>query len=379
MKAEEFVIYLTEKLGAGYFTGVPDSLLKPFISEIMNRYGISERHIIAANEGNALALAAGYHLATGGIPCVYMQNSGQGNMLNPFASLAAPEVYRIPCVFIVGWRGEPGVKDEPQHIFQGQITKELMDILKIETIILSKESSLEELMAAERKLKSLLAEGRSIAFIVKKGALESTSKVCYRNEFEMLREDIIEEIVKAAKEDPIISTTGKASRELFEIREKRGESHKYDFLTVGSMGHASGIALEVALNKKAVRVWCIDGDGAVLMHMGSMAVIGANRPENLIHVLINNEAHETVGGMPTVSPKVDFLKIAEGCGYTGIYQVKTLDTLKDVLQKVRASKELSFIEIKASLGAREDLGRPTTTAEENKLNFMEYLNTLERQ
>lgn len=379
MKAEEFVIYLTEKLGAGYFTGVPDSLLKPFISEIMNRYGISERHIIAANEGNALALAAGYHLATGGIPCVYMQNSGQGNMLNPFASLAAPEVYRIPCVFIVGWRGEPGVKDEPQHIFQGQITKELMDILKIETIILSKESSLEELMAAERKLKSLLAEGRSIAFIVKKGALESTSKVCYGNEFEMLREDIIEEIVKAAKEDPIISTTGKASRELFEIREKRGESHKYDFLTVGSMGHASGVALEVALNKKAVRVWCIDGDGAVLMHMGSMAVIGANRPENLIHVLINNEAHETVGGMPTVSPKVDFLKIAEGCGYTGIYQVKTLDTLKDVLQKVRASKELSFIEIKASLGAREDLGRPTTTAEENKLNFMEYLNTLERQ
>ncbi|MBR6770475.1 MAG: phosphonopyruvate decarboxylase [Lachnospiraceae bacterium] len=376
MKAEELMTYLTQQLNTDYFSGVPDSLLKPFISEIMTKYGVSEKHMIAANEGNALALAAGHHLATGGIPCVYMQNSGQGNMLNPFASLMAPEVYRMPCVFIVGWRGEPGVKDEPQHVFQGEITKTLMELLKIETLVLDKESSLEELMEEKDRLKKILAEGRCIAFIIRKGALISSSKVSYSNEFKLLREDIIEEIVKVAGEDPIISTTGKASRELFEIREKRGESHQYDFLTVGSMGHASGIALEVALNKKESKVWCIDGDGAVLMHMGSMAVIGANAPNNLIHVLINNEAHETVGGMPTVSPRIDFPKVAEGCGYTKVYQVSALEELRQILQEVKASRELSFIEIKASLGAREDLGRPTTTAEENKCNFMEYLKTL---
>lgn len=376
MKAENFISFLTEELGVDYFAGVPDSLLKPFLTEIVNTYGVSGKHMVAANEGNALALAAGYHLSTGRIPCVYMQNSGQGNILNPFASLVAPEVYKIPCVFVVGWRGEPGVKDEPQHIFQGQITTELMELLKIETMVISKEDSIEILQEKSESLKKILEDGKSMAFVVKKGALESTSKVTYGNTFHLGREKVIEEIVKVAEENPIICTTGKASRELFEIRERRGESHKYDFLTVGSMGHASSIALEVALNKKETRVWCIDGDGAVLMHMGAMAVIGANQPDNFVHILINNEAHETVGGMPTVASKVDLLKIAEGCGYANVYQVSELEQLRNVLQTVKDTKKLSFIEIKTSLGARADLGRPTTTAEENKLGFMEYLSEI---
>lgn len=373
MKVAEFIDFLELYLNVDFFSGVPDSLLRPLIDGVIRKYGISDKHIIAVNEGNATALAAGYYLATGKIPCVYMQNSGQGNMVNPFASLLSPDVYKIPCVFIVGWRGEPGEKDEPQHIFQGKITRELMDLLKIENVIISENDTLESVIIKSAIFKKTLQTGKSVAFIIEKGALEYDNKEKYGNSYDIKREDAIKLLVDAAEDDIIVCTTGKASRELYEIREGNKQTHERDFLTVGSMGHCSSIALAIALFKKEKKVWCIDGDGALLMHMGALAVIGASSPPNYIHILINNEAHETVGGMPTAAEHVNFAQIAKGCGYRNIWQARNLQEVRQLAKLARESNELSFIEIRTAIGAREDLGRPVTTAEENKKMFMRYL------
>lgn len=366
---------LYEALNKDFFAGVPDSQLKELCNYMMNKEGISENHIIAANEGNCVGLAAGHYLATGKIPVVYMQNSGLGNVVNPVASLLHPKVYGIPCIFIVGWRGEPGVHDEPQHIFQGEITETLIKDLDMEAFVLTKDTTLEEVKTVLQDFDKVLEEGRSVAFIVKKGAFEAESKAAYGNEHTLVREQVIEKIVDVAKKDIIVSTTGKASRELFEIREAKGQGHQQDFLTVGSMGHSSSIAMGIALEKPNSKVWCIDGDGAALMHMGAMAVIGTNKPKNMVHIVINNEAHETVGGMPTVAGSVDMMQIASGCGYPIQLQVNTEDELVSALQKAKEAEELVFVEIKCNIASRGDLGRPTTTAQENKKNFMEFLKT----
>ena len=373
MKVEKFV----EIIGSEFYTGVPDSQLKALCNFLMNTYGIdSKHHVIAANEGNCTALAAGYHLSTGKIPVVYMQNSGEGNIINPVASLLNDKVYAIPVIFVVGWRGEPGLHDEPQHIYQGEVTLKLLEDMDIKSFVIDKETSDEEVKVAMDEFSQILATGKNVAFVIRKGALSYIEKVVYKNDNQMVREDIIKHIVAVSGEDPIVSTTGKASRELFEIREVNQQSHKYDFLTVGSMGHSSSIALGVAINKPNTKVWCIDGDGAVLMHMGAMAVMGANKPNNIIHIVINNGAHETVGGMPTVASDIDIVAIAKACGYPNAISVDTFEALDVALINAKESKELFLIEVKCSIGARDDLGRPTTTALENKQNFMGYLEKL---
>ncbi len=370
MRVENFI----EALNADFFTGVPDSLLKPFCNYLMHTYGIdSKHHVIAANEGNCTALAAGYHLATGRIPVVYMQNSGEGNIINPVASLLNDKVYAIPMIFVIGWRGEPGVHDEPQHIFQGEVTCKLLDDMRIRNAVICKDTTLEELDKIKREFQKELDSGHDVAYVIQKGALSYDQKVVYENNYLMKREEIIQHIVTVSKDDPIISTTGKASRELFETRAANGQGHQYDFLTVGSMGHASSIALGVAINKPKSKIWCIDGDGAALMHMGAMAVMGANRPENLVHILINNQAHETVGGLPTVAADADMTAVAKACGYPNAVCVDNFDELDRALQTAKDRSELSFIEVKCAIGARDDLGRPTTTALENKERFMNYL------
>ena len=370
MKVENFV----KALGADFFTGVPDSQLKALCNYLMSTYGVDgKHHIIAANEGNCTAIAAGYHLATGKVPVVYMQNSGQGNIINPVASLLNGDVYGMPCIFVIGWRGEPGVHDEPQHIFQGKVTVKLMEDMDIPVCILSKDTTEEELAAQMESFQTLLAEGKQVCFVVRKGALAFDGKVKYANDNTMLREDIVRHIAAAAGEDPIVSTTGKASRELFEIREANGQSHCYDFLTVGSMGHSSSIALGIALQQPQRKVWIIDGDGAVLMHMGSMAVLASQNPGNIVHIVINNGAHETVGGQPTAMANVDVVAVAKGCGYPNAVSVDCFEALDAALAEARAKNELTLIEVKCASGARDDLGRPTTTAQENKQAFMEFL------
>ena len=373
MKVEK----LLEIIGSDFYTGVPDSQLKPLINYLMGTYGIDKKHhIIAANEGNCTALAAGYHLATGKVPVVYMQNSGEGNIINPVASLLNDKVYAIPMVFIVGWRGEPGIHDEPQHIYQGEVTIKLLEDMDIKAFAIGKDTTDEEVESVMKDYREELAKGKDVAFVIRKGALSTDVKVEYKNDNKMMREEVIRHIVKVSGADPIVSTTGKTSRELFETRVANDQSHKYDFLTVGSMGHSSSIAFGVAINKPDTKVWCVDGDGAVLMHMGAMAVLGANKPGNMIHVVINNGAHETVGGMPTVAGQIDLVAIAKACGYPNAVCVDTFDDLDKELEAAKSRNELSFIEVKCSIGARDDLGRPTTTALENKINFMEYLKEL---
>lgn len=370
MKIESFI----KILDSDFFTGVPDSQLKALCDYLMDTYGIDKNHhIIAANEGNCTAVAAGYHLATGKVPVIYMQNSGEGNIINPVASLLNKEVYGIPSIFVVGWRGEPGVHDEPQHIYQGKITVKLLNDMDIEAFVISKDTTEAELLEVMNEYRKLLSDGRQVALVVRKGALEFDKKVTYSNDNNMVREEIIKHIVKVTGEDPIVSTTGKASRELFETRTANNQSHKYDFLTVGSMGHTSSIALGIAINKPDKKIWCVDGDGAVLMHMGSLALMGNIAPENVVHILINNGAHETVGGMPTVSSTMDFVAIAKACGYPNAVCVDTFDKFDEALAVAKEKSELFFIEVKCSIGARADLGRPTTTAYENKENFMKFI------
>ncbi len=371
MNVERFL----DILSADFYAGVPDSQLKALCDCLISKYGVDGvHHVIAANEGNCVALAAGYHLATGKVPVVYMQNSGIGNAVNPIASLLNEKVYGIPCVFVVGWRGEPGVHDEPQHVFQGEVTLKLLVDLGIETFVIRKETSNDDVRNAMEHFKTSLAIGGQVAFVVRKGALEYNEKVKYANDNILLREEIIRHVVKVAGDDIIVSTTGKASRELFEIREANGQSHDHDFLTVGSMEHSSSIALGIALQKPAKKVWIIDGDGAVLMHMGAMAVIGAMKPKNIIHVVVNNGAHESVGGQPTVMDKVDLIGIAKACGYLQIAYVDDLEGLDRELGKALISNQLSLIEVKCAIGARSDLGRPTTSAHENKEVFIKYVN-----
>lgn len=370
MKVEKLI----EIIDSDFYTGVPDSQLKALCNYLMYQYGIDEKHhVIAANEGNSTAIAAGYHLATGKVPVVYMQNSGEGNIINPVASLLNDKVYAIPMIFIIGWRGEPGIHDEPQHIYQGEVTIKLLDDMGISSFVIGKDTTDDEVCEAMNSFRNLLDEGKNVAFVIRKGALSFDGSVDYKNDNTMTREEIIRHITDVAGEVPVISTTGKASRELFEIREANNQSHKYDFLTVGSMGHSSSIAFGVAVNKPETKVWCIDGDGALLMHMGSMALIGTNKPSNLVHVIINNAAHETVGGMPTVAGAIDIVAVAKACGYPNAVCVDNFDDLDRELTNAKNSDSLTLIEVKCSIGARADLGRPTKTALENKTSFMNYL------
>ncbi len=367
---------LVEIIGADFYTGVPDSQLRALCDYMIDVYGTDPKHhVIGANEGNCAALAAGYHLATGKVPVVYMQNSGEGNIINPAASLLHEKVYGIPCIFLIGWRGEPGVHDEPQHIYQGEITLKLLEDMGINFFVVGNDTAEEEVKDKMKEYRKLLAEGKNVAFVIRKGALKYEKKVVYRNKYGMSREEVIGYIARYSGEDPVVSTTGKASRELFEIREANGQGHQYDFLTVGSMGHASSIALGIALHRPDRKIWCIDGDGAALMHMGAMAVIGQTAPDNLVHIVINNGAHESVGGMPTAAGAggLRLTKVAEGCGYRRVFSAENFEELDEALKLVKETDGLAFIEVKAAIGAREDLGRPSTTPVENKEAFMGHL------
>lgn len=363
-----------ENLGIDFYTGVPDSQLKAFCDTLMYKYGVGKEHIVAANEGAAVGLAAGHYLATGKPAVVYMQNSGIGNAVNPICSLLNEKVYAIPTLFIVGWRGEPGVHDEPQHVFQGEITVSLLEELNVKTFVLEKDTTESDLAGFFAEIKTELEKGNQCAIVVKKGSLSTDVKMEYKNDNEMSREEIVEIIVDNTKEDDIfVSTTGKLSRELFEARERRGQGHKKDFLTVGSMGHASMIAMGIAREKTDRRVFCLDGDGAVIMHMGSLAVSGTSGLKNMVHVLIDNGAHETVGGLPTVGTKIDYVMLAKACGYGKILEADTKENLIAALKEIEDVKESVFLIIKADISSRADLGRPTTTPIENKEAFMEFL------
>jgi phosphonopyruvate decarboxylase len=371
IRPEFFVEALREK-GIDCFAGVPDSLLKNICAYITDHFDAAH-NIIAANEGAAVGLAAGHYLATGQPACVYMQNSGEGNIINPLASLTDQEVYNIPVLLLIGWRGRPGVHDEPQHVKQGKVTTGLLNVMGVNYEVLSKDED----KAAKQieKAAKALASKEVFALVIEKDTFEDYKLLSVEeNDLTMTREEAIQTVASVlCEKDCIVSTTGMISRELFEYRVAMNQGHERDFLTVGSMGHASQIALGIALAQPERRVWCFDGDGAAIMHMGSMAIVANKSPKKYVHVVFNNGAHDSVGGQPTVGLKIDLPSVAKAVGYKATYCVDSKAKLERVLAKVNSFESPAMLEIKVKKGNRKDLGRPTTTPIQNRDALMAFL------
>lgn len=366
-------VHTLKDLGVTYFTGVPDSLLKNFCSCLVDQ-AADCHHIIAANEGNAIGLAIGHHLGTGGIPLVYLQNSGLGNAINPLLSLADEKIYGIPMILLIGWRGHPDMIDEPQHVTQGATTIDLLKTMNIETLLVDKYATLEQI----KPLVSVVGEtSKPVAIVVKSGTFQKYRNDQLERKTKLIsRERTIEIIIECApKEARYVATTGKSSRELFEIRNSRNETHSNDFLTVGGMGHASQIAAALAHARPEHQIICLDGDGALLMHMGSLAITAASQPKNFYHIILNNGSHESVGGQPTVGQKIDISSIALNCGYNHSRHVvaKSEGVLTAALIDFFSEQGPAFFDIHLANSSRDNLGRPTTPPLQNKIDFMESL------
>ncbi|NQT98015.1 MAG: phosphonopyruvate decarboxylase [Candidatus Marinimicrobia bacterium] len=359
--------------GIDFFSGVPDSLLKEFCLCLDDNVA-PQNHVISANEGNAIALAAGYHLGTGKLPLVYMQNSGLGNAVNPLISLCDPEVYSIPMLVVIGWRGEPGVADEPQHKKQGQIQENLLAALDLPYITFSAtENNIESKI--NKAVTSAMADKRPFVILVKKGTFSKYGTSLSQKETGLIkRENALEIILESLPDNAIIvSTTGKTSREIFEIRAIRNEPHYKDFLTVGSMGHCSSIALGIALSKPDRKVFCIDGDGALIMHMGSLATAGKLQAKNLYHLLINNKVHESVGGQKTAANGINLPALVRSNGYNSVQSCSKKTDLKKKVEQFVLATGPAFLELIVEPGSRNDLGRPTIKPVDNKQEFMKYI------
>ena len=355
-------------IGLNHFTGVPDSTFKSFMNLLESKEkGFTNR--IAANEGAAVAHASGYYLATNKLSVVYFQNSGLGNAVNPLTSLTDRNVYGIPMIILMGWRGQPGLKDEPQHKKMGAITIQMLEALGVSYEILNKNNFKEQIekakLFAEKKLEPFVLIVKPNFFI---DALEVEKTASNDG---VTRENAIECIVnKISLDSKILSTTGKTSRELYEICNKNLRGHHNNFYNVGSMGHVNAIGLEIAINNKN-KVYILDGDGSIIMHMGSLATIGHYKPKNLIHIIFDNNSHESTGGQPTVSESLDIRLVLESCGYKKIAYVQTLLELEDALLLTKT--ELTGIVVQTKKGSRKDLGRPTDTPEKIKFRFMEKI------
>lgn len=359
--------------GIRFFTGVPDSLLKDFCAYVTDN-AEEGTHIIAANEGNAIGLASGWFLGLGEPALVYMQNSGIGNAINPLMSLADPDVYSIPMLLVIGWRGEPGIKDEPQHVKQGRIMPKLLESLEIPFYILDTTNDPKAIVS---EACSIMNEGmRPVALLVRTDTFSpyKLKKIECSSSLPLSREDAIKCLIKQLRpEDTIVSTTGKTSRELYEYREDLGVGHNSDFLTVGSMGHTLSIASGIALSNPRSEVYCLDGDGSVLMHMGSLAIVGNARIKNLTHVVLNNGAHDSVGGQPTVGLKISLTMVAASCGYTKTCSVSREEEIDGAIRMLRSVEGTKMLEIKVRSGARSNLGRPKMSPITNRDIFMERL------
>jgi len=364
-----------KKENINFFTGVPDSLLKSFCAYVTDN-SEPNSHIIAANEGGAISLGVGYHLATNLTPLIYMQNSGLGNAINPLLSIADKEVYSIPMLLMIGWRGEPTIKDEPQHKKQGRITIDLLKSMEIPYFILSPDLSNHEASSILKKAANHAVKNNSpCALVVRKGSFEDYKlKNEFKGNYLLNREQSIKIIVDELDHDDIVvATTGVASRELFEYREELGQGHKKDFLTVGGMGHANQIALGIALNKPSRKVFCFDGDGAILMHMGALAINANVDCKNLKHIIFNNGAHDSVGGQPTVAHKISISSAAKSFGYERVFVAENEKDIKTAIKDLKFFKGMCLLEIQINKGFRSNLGRPSTSPIENKKDLMEFL------
>lgn len=339
-----------------FFTGVPDSYLNGFCKYLIDYFDY-EHNVIAANEGNAIAIAAGYYFSTGKIPLVYMQNSGLGNALNPLVSLASKNVYSVPMLLLVGWRGKPGTKDalREQHTLQGKITEDLLKIMEIPYRVLCKDNITNDFIWAINNITNINAP---VALIVPEGVLsEKKSNIYEESDYPLSREEAIKAILEVFPKNAIfVATTGRASRELYCLRELRSEDHSNDFLNIGAMGHASSVAIGIAIQNKNRTVVCLDGDGAAIMHMGSMASISKLYLPKFIHIVLNNGEHESVGFQPSVGQIIDFNKIACGCGYNTLGRsITSKNELEEFIKVRKAENKPLFIDFRIRSGIRKDL------------------------
>lgn len=346
-----------QESGVRFFTGVPDSFLNGFCNYLLETIP-EDRHVIAANEGNAIAIASGYYFSTGIIPLVYMQNSGMGNTLNPLVSLADRHVYSVPMILLIGWRGEPGTElKHPQHRTQGEITLKMLEMLDIPYVIAEdNDDKLEEQI--RWAVKTAKEERKQVAVIGRKGVFAGGKKAnIVDDRYPLSREEAIEIILDAMPKDTVYTaTTGRATREIYFLRERRGEGHQHDFLNLGSMGHASSVALGIALAKRNRNVVCLDGDSAALMHMGCFTMVRKLNVPNFLHIVLNNGAHESVGGQPSAGQLVDFTKIAEGSGYRTIGKpVETKEELEKAIQELTAQEKAAFIDVRIHKGLKGEL------------------------
>lgn len=370
MKASVFLQEI-KNIGICTIAGVPDSTLKQFCDAVRMDDGKTFQHYVTSNEGAAVGLATGEYLASGRPCLIYLQNSGLGNIINPLASIANREVYGIPMLFVVGWRGEPGKKDEPQHIYQGKVTCELLEVMDVPYSVIDDTTTEAQMKEILSRAVEVMNENRQYAVVVKKGTFEKEKEFAWENGYKLVREQALKVILENVYQDSfIVSTTGKISRELYEQSDAIYKNHERLFMTVGGMGHASMIAYGMAQADASKKIVCIDGDGAVMMHMGALAFLAKQSPQNFLHIVINNAAHESVGAMPTGFCGQTYAQIAAACGYKNACTVTTEEELRTAVLEAKRKQELSLIEVLVSLASRADLGRPKESAEENRIHFM---------
>ncbi len=375
MKARDFLEAI-HKRGIDKIAGVPDSTLKQFCDELQFRGDVFS-HDVTANEGAAVGIAVGSYLGSGKPACVYMQNSGLGNIVNPLTSLAHTDVYGIPMLYVIGWRGEPGVKDEPQHVFMGKVTCSMLEVLDVAYSVIDKHTTTEELEGILDQAWAAFSQNRQYAIVVKKGTFAPDREHIWGNGHELNREEALGTILECLPKDAcIVSTTGKISRELYEQSDARFGNHDNLFMSVGGMGHASMIALGVAGAQKDRKIICVDGDGATLMHMGSLAFMASQAPKNLYHIVINNQAHESVGAMPTGCMDIPIAEVARTVGYKYATRITTMEQLREIGDVIAEKQGPCLFEVMVGLDSRADLGRPKESARENKESFMKYLGRL---
>jgi len=361
-----------------FFTGIPDSTFKDLMKFLADNNSKELKNIVACNECEAIALASGYHLATNRIGIVYMQNSGLGKAVNPLTSLCDPDVHSIPILLMIGWRGEPGKIDAPQHKKMGKITLPLLDTLQIPYSILEPDLSVvkNELVKAINYFND---NKGPYAFIFQRGFFKDYEmKFKQSNRYNLTAKEVIQLIMDNLNhKEIIVSTTGYITRELYEYRESKNKDHHKSFYNIGSMGCASSIGLSIALHKPKNRVIVFDGDGAAIMQMGAFTTIGKNSPTNFVHIILDNEAHESTGGQPTNSPNVDFVNVALASNYKWSTRVETSEELLKSIDNIKNRKGPILILIKIKISSRSELKRPTKNPKEYKEGFMRYLNDLD--
>lgn len=356
MVDQEKIVKKIQSEGVEFITGVPDTLLNDFCVYVEKNWP-KDKHVIAANEGNSIGLAAGYHLSTNTVPVVYMQNSGLGNTINPIVSLTHKDVYGIPLVLLVGWRGNPEVKDHAQHKKQGELTPVLMDDMDIPYKILEDDTQ-DTMNKFEWAIKTAKETNNAVGLIVKKGVLEKGEKEGFPDDlnYHLTREQAIDHIVGSLPEDTVyVAATGRATRELYEVRNNRGESKENDFLNVGAMGHTSSIALGIAIAKPEKLVVCLEGDSSAIMHLGALPTEGMVYPPNFLHVILNNGVHESVGGQESAGFNINLTEIAKNSGLlTVANSVKTKDEISNALKELLGKNKPALLDIHIKKGIRKD-------------------------